>query len=488
MRVRVPVVTLMLVAAVGCRPSVNTQEPHAPPGPPILLFGVDGMEWDVALPLIRQGKMPVLAGLMEKGASGRIKTLSPTLSPIIWTSIATGKTAAKHGIRAFAYESPDDPGNLRLFSSTDRKTKAFWNILSDRGRTVGTVGWWMTFPVEPINGIMVAQTNTLGASDRSGAGSIMKGSLVRGVEGQVWPPERQTEMLEVLAQCEKELPELTRNIFGQFKHPQTPLTRRLWENCTWAFRADATYSRIAEKIIRSKDRPELLAVYVGGPDVVGHRFWRYMVPDAYVHRPTDEEIEDYGHIIGDYYVYADRCLGRLIDAYDEELTVIVVSDHGMIPINTNLTFEPDGSSKKVLSGGHPREVEPPGVIVLAGPRIRPILLRKPLNDLDKSDLPFLCSVLDMTPTLLTLMGLPIGRDMDGLPAEHLIEPAWLAEHPGRTLPTYDTPDWLAKKSGTELRSPDETERRKQLGALGYIDDDTEEDEEDKDDTSEQDVE
>ena len=60
---------------------------------PVLVVGVDGFEWDVALPLLASGRMPHLAGLMQRGAYGLLETSQPTFSPILWTTIATGKEA-----------------------------------------------------------------------------------------------------------------------------------------------------------------------------------------------------------------------------------------------------------------------------------------------------------------------------------------------------------------------------------------------------------
>ncbi|MCZ6767582.1 MAG: alkaline phosphatase family protein [bacterium] len=473
----VALAALLVAGTMGCSRTRGTESPAPLAGPPILLFGVDGLEWDVVLPLIHEGRMPTIARLMERGSSGRISTMSPTSSPIIWTSIATGKIAQKHGILGFAYGLNGIDGDLQLYTSTDRRTKAFWDILSDYKRTVGTIGWWMTFPVEPINGIMVAQTNTLPESGINRTVTIMKGMLMRGVDGQVYPAERQDEMIELLEQSDAALPELTRRIFGEFKHPHTELTSRLWQNSQWAFRADATYLSIAERIIETADRPELMAVYMGGPDVVGHRYWRYRQPQKYQHPPTREEIEDYGRIIDDYYVYVDQSLDRLLRAYGTEVTVIVVSDHGMGPINLDKTYDSDGPSKEVLSGGHPKEVEPPGVIIACGPRIRKTPLRKPLSDLQIEDLPFLCSVLDVTPTLLTLMGIPVGRDMDGLASTHIVESDWLDEHKVEAVATHDTKEWRASRRAAALRSPHEAERLEQLRALGYIADDEEASEE-----------
>ena len=75
------------------------------------------------MPLIDAGKMPNLARLIEEGICGNIATLQPVLSPILWTSIATGKRAYKHGIHGFSEPDPLS-GGIRPVTNLSRKTKA----------------------------------------------------------------------------------------------------------------------------------------------------------------------------------------------------------------------------------------------------------------------------------------------------------------------------------------------------------------------------
>ena len=98
----------------------------------VLLLGWDAADWNIIHPLIEAGKMPVLEKFIEFGVSGQIATLQPILSPMLWTSIATGKRADKHDILGFVEPSPDGKG-VRPVSSTSRKCKAIWNILSQSG-------------------------------------------------------------------------------------------------------------------------------------------------------------------------------------------------------------------------------------------------------------------------------------------------------------------------------------------------------------------
>ena len=188
----------------------NNFERVAHPGPtaaPLLVIGVDGLEWDVILTMLPDGSLPNLARLMRRRIFGQLETLRNPSSPVVWTSMATGKILIKHRILDFIRR--DDEGKRQLYTNGDRKTKALWNILSDYGKRVAVIGWWMTYPVEEINGIMVAQTNTLG-------GLPWKGRLIEGLPGQVSPPAKQSDMMALLKRSHEGLPDLTNEMFGPF--------------------------------------------------------------------------------------------------------------------------------------------------------------------------------------------------------------------------------------------------------------------------------
>src|SRR3954453_440465 len=93
----------------------------------LLLIGWDAADWKLITPLVDAGRMPTLAKLIDSGCIGNISTLRPCLSPMLWTSIATGKTADQHGICGFVEPLPDALG-VKLVGSTSRKTKALWNM------------------------------------------------------------------------------------------------------------------------------------------------------------------------------------------------------------------------------------------------------------------------------------------------------------------------------------------------------------------------
>src|SRR5436305_13393095 len=121
----------------------------------VLLIGWDSADWEMIDPLLERGQMPALARLLADGVRGNLATLQPVLSPMLWTSIATGKRADTHGICGFTEPLPDASG-IGPVRSTSRKCKAIWNILTQTGLKTNVVGWFASHPAEPINGIMVS--------------------------------------------------------------------------------------------------------------------------------------------------------------------------------------------------------------------------------------------------------------------------------------------------------------------------------------------
>src|ERR1700709_2311201 len=105
---------------------------HTPSSPRLLVVGWDAADWKVIDPLLARGELPNVARLVREGVRGNLATLYPALSPMLWTSIATGKRPGKHGIHGFTEPTPDGLA-VRPVSNLGRKTKAFWNILNQHG-------------------------------------------------------------------------------------------------------------------------------------------------------------------------------------------------------------------------------------------------------------------------------------------------------------------------------------------------------------------
>jgi hypothetical protein len=454
---------LLLIIASPCSREPS-KDAVCEPCAPILLYAVDGLEWSVMEPLIEQGRMPVMAELMRRGSYGYLDTIEPTWSPVIWTTMATGKLPQDHGIEGFVYRVGPGEDGQRFYTSGHRATKAFWNILSDYDRTVNCLGWWMTYPAEPINGVMVAQTNTTAVLHNS-ENALLKGTVLRGVEDQVFPPERQDEVMDVLDHTDATFDSLLATMFGAVPEAATEFTRVLWEQSQWAFRADAVYLAVAKRLLASRAPFDVLAVYVGGTDVAAHRFWQYAYPQQFEHPPDAGEIASFGRVMPDYYVQVDRALGELINAAPENTTVIVVSDHGHHAVNIEHVFSLADEPEMRLSGNHMDA--PPGVFIAAGPGIA---RRTPEGEAparpDRAHP--VGHAVDVLPTLLVLQGVPLGEDFVGRPMTRVIEPEFLKRVPSRTVRSHDDPAWDDARRARFREAADRAERLEQLRSLGYI--------------------
>src|ERR1051325_11421415 len=91
----------------------------------VLLVGWDAADWQAIHPLLDQGLLPNLQRLIEGGVIANLASLSPMLSPVLWTSIATGKRAYAHSVRWFIEPLPDRSG-VRPVGSRSRRCKALW--------------------------------------------------------------------------------------------------------------------------------------------------------------------------------------------------------------------------------------------------------------------------------------------------------------------------------------------------------------------------
>lgn len=99
--------------------------------------------------------MPKLSSLIEVGVSGNLAPVQPLVGPMLWTSLATGKRADKHGICSLLEPLPGNAG-YRPVTRTSRQCQTIWNILSAAEMKSHIIGWPVTSPAEPINGTIIS--------------------------------------------------------------------------------------------------------------------------------------------------------------------------------------------------------------------------------------------------------------------------------------------------------------------------------------------
>jgi predicted AlkP superfamily phosphohydrolase/phosphomutase/tetratricopeptide (TPR) repeat protein len=350
--------------------------------PRVLLIGWDAADWKVIRPLLAAGQMPNLARLIAAGVSGNVATIYPVLSPMLWTSIATGKRAYKHGIHGFSEPLPDGSG-VRPITLLSRKTKAIWNILNQTGHRSIVVGWWPSHPAEPINGVMVSNhfPHRGGNPDESSpllAGSVHPQGLAASLADlRVGPMELSGDFIRLF------VPEYEK--VDQAKDKRLHALGRIIAE-TMSIHAVAT------ELLETQPW-DFAAIYYNAIDHFGHGFMSYHPPR--LPRVTEKDFDIYQHVIANAYRYHDAMLGALLAFADENTTVILMSDHGFHPDHQRANYIPAEAAGPAIEHRHF------GILCLKGPRI---CVNEQL---------FGAGLLDLCPTLLTLFGLPPGKDMDG---------------------------------------------------------------------------
>ncbi|HKV12978.1 MAG TPA: alkaline phosphatase family protein, partial [Thermoanaerobaculia bacterium] len=84
-------------AAASATPQIPVEET----GLKVVVVGLDGADWQVLQPMIDRGDLPNFAGMKRRGASGEIRPIVHTNSPVLWASIYTGAPPSRHGVQDF---------------------------------------------------------------------------------------------------------------------------------------------------------------------------------------------------------------------------------------------------------------------------------------------------------------------------------------------------------------------------------------------------
>jgi hypothetical protein len=446
-------------------PAAGAAAAPRPRGQPFVVIGIDGADWRFVDPLIARGALPNLADLRARGAWGPLRTLSPTVSPAIWTTMATGARPQRHGVRGFEavrLQGIDETlpdlhplrglGVRRLMeelresgriapgpvSSASRRVPAFWNIATAFGTPVGVVAWWATAPADAVLGHLVSDRLYYEALVARGrplpAGLAHPDALAgRAAADIVLPEAIRHEDARAFLDVTPEEFEVMRRVV----HP-SPLTGIAHE-FTYYLSVFETHRRLALRVLEEERQafgaPGDLLVLFRIVDKTCHTALHLseLVDEHPGASPDDRR--KFGRVVTGAYRAADAAVGDIRKAFPEA-NVIVVSDHGF----------------QMEDGGYNHTRAPDGVFLGAGPAFRP-------GRVDG------LSVYDVMPLLLYLKGFPLAEDLPGTLPAAALDPELLRQIPPTAIATYR--DGYAARRGAGTREAD-AEIHERLRALGYV--------------------
>jgi hypothetical protein len=409
------------VPAIEGSPSPVIAERALPvSGPRVVMLLLDGASLEYVWPRAAGGRLPNFSRLLETGASMDLATVRPTGPDPVWAAVATGMYPAKNGVRSPSkYYVRGDTRPIALLpdycfshilvhlgflhrepnSSASLRGRPLWSILADAGITAGVVRWPLTFPAQPVHGFVLSDRfhQLLGsflelddsAAYPSSVLPVARNAFVEPGEGPDWLPS------PVSADRASASPEASAGLRDQF------------------------YSR-AMRDLRVEWPVQLSAVRYQGLDTVGHYNLRYTQPRD-VAGASEEERRRRVQVIDRYYGYIDSEIGAALAGLLPGDLLLVVSGFGMESPNVvkrliaRLLGDP-------MNGTHERA--PDGFLLAYGAAVEPGRHQRG-------------SIVDLTPTLLYFLGLPVGRDMDGYARPDLFKSTFTTGRPIAFVPTHN---------------------------------------------------
>jgi predicted AlkP superfamily phosphohydrolase/phosphomutase len=410
------------VAVLEARPIDGSPDPAGTDrGSRVTVIAIDAASLNLITGVAAEGRLPNFGRILDAGAVRHLATLHPTSAETVWAAVATGKLPQKNGVRsAGIYQMAGGGGAVQLLpdycfahglvrfgflveqplTSATFRTRTLWSILSTQGVSVGVVGWPLMQPAPPVRGFLVSDTFHRVALTPSGIA----------YPSALYPPDLLPDASAALdAAMAERAPVMTASMSGVEARHEPP------------DRTDRIYDAIARVLALTRP-PQVTLTRYQGLDPIGHYFLRFATPVEFGD-VTDEERRRLGPVLERHYAVIDEAIGRAMAALGPDDLLLVVSGYGMEPLGVGkriverLIGDPD------ISGTH--EMAPDGFLMAYGASVA------------RGRQQARASVVDVVPTILYFLGLPIGRDMDGYARTDLFQRSFTDERPLTFIPTYD---------------------------------------------------
>ena len=348
----------------------------------LVVVGWDGVSWDVITPLLDRGELPNLARLIEQSVLGQLATHGPLAEAVVYNSIATGQWADKHGILGAQGVAAD--GTIYWADSRARKTKAFWQILSESGRRCHVVHFPATAPAEVVNGVFVAPGFFHHLPQDYRQEFVLPAAQIH--------PADQAEGFRDCIVSLKEIDAETMGLFvPQFQHAPQPNAQL--GRIAGAIARTLSVHAVATRLIE-QGQWDVVSVNYPAIEMLWGEFLQRRAPVPPWMDPKDGEL--FGEVADSAVRLCDLLLGRVLDLAGEGASVMVYTPRSYVP---NDQLPPPLQA----GAGYPAEAiyRGSGMLIFRSPGVRADQLIHGARHLD------LC------PTILHLAGAAAGEDMDG---------------------------------------------------------------------------
>lgn len=265
-----------------------------------LVIGLDGATFDLIKPWAAEGHLPALSHLIDQGAHASLESTIPPMTAPAWTSFATGTNPGRHRLYDWIAREPDNY-HFSPITALDGTAPTIYTLLSQAGRRVCALNVPMTYPPQPVNGVMVA------------------GMPAPDVRAITYPESLYQEILD--------------NIGDYILYPDPG--QAYSDNGVEGFLEQlyrCTELRIgAFNYLQQRENWDFAMMVFNGTDTISHALWKYMDGTHPLH--NEHLATKFGHAIRNYYQYVDAYLSRVIETLDRDITLVLMSDHGFGPFH-----------------------------------------------------------------------------------------------------------------------------------------------------------
>lgn len=336
----------------------------------VAIFAIDGADWELISELSNDGRIPNLRALAQGGTTASLQTIQPTVSPLVWTTIATGLPPDRHGVIDFF-----DRASKKPVDATTRCAPALWEISEAFGRKAVAVNWWTSWPAR--SGVSFDAPVTMHEE------AVYPANLAQRV-GQLDVPASTIGSPQVRRFLNITDDEYNAAVSSGSASDPVNVFRNVLAK-TW------TDHRVAINLYQQQE-PLLMMVNYEGADAVNHLFSPYHPP--YREGISQTEFRKYWPTVANYYAEVDRLIGEWMNVLSDDTTVIVVSAHGYRWGKTRPRVSPVG--RAALS-----DHRNPGIFIAYGNHVAP------------SRANHVISLYDIVPSVLAVLGLPQSTEMAG---------------------------------------------------------------------------
>jgi predicted AlkP superfamily phosphohydrolase/phosphomutase/Tfp pilus assembly protein PilF len=388
----------------------------------VAIFAIDGADWELITELSHDGRIPNIQALAKGGTTGSLQTIQPTVSPLVWTTLATGLPPDRHGVIDFTIGNhPAD--------STTRRAPALWDIAEAFGRQAVVTNWWTAWP-----------------PSADGAATFDTPVVLQ--RNAVWPRDIASRLSSQVVMPETlQHPQVGRFLNISASEFDAAIASNNPNDPVLVFRdvlAKTWSDHRAGMQLYQSQQPLLMMMSFDGTDAVNHLFGPYHPP--YREGISQENFRKYWPTVANYYSEVDRLIGEWMKVISDDTTVILVSAYGFRWDKTRPRTQPIGRSALA-------DHRNPGIFIAYG------------NHVAAGGGSHSLSLYDIAPAILSILGLPKSIEMPGN------APPWLFRDlsPVTSVRVVSYSEFFAGRP-VGAASIDPQRYTRQLQAIGHLSD------------------